>query len=96
MDHLIGDKNSVSYPHGPCEDAASPIPRFNFSLSLSAPRSPGEDGAGEEQGPVVEPDPGCELPPGRLRGQRGGLDTTGVCLSGSECNARSGIIIGQF
>ena len=26
----------------------------------------------------------------------GGLDTTGVCLSGSECNARSGIIIGQF
>ena len=25
----------------------------------------------------------------------GGLDTTGVCLSGSECNARSGIIIGQ-
>ena len=26
----------------------------------------------------------------------GGLDTTGVCLSGSECNARDGIIIGQF
>ena len=26
----------------------------------------------------------------------GGLDTTGICLSGSECNARSGIIIGQF
>ena len=25
----------------------------------------------------------------------GGLDTTGVCLSGSECNARAGIIIGQ-
>ena len=25
----------------------------------------------------------------------GGLDTTGVCLSGSECNARDGIIIGQ-
>ena len=26
----------------------------------------------------------------------GGLDTTGVCLSGSECNARDGIIIGQL
>ena len=25
----------------------------------------------------------------------GGLDTTGVCLSGSECNARDGIIIGE-
>ena len=25
----------------------------------------------------------------------GGLETTGVCLSGSECNARDGIIIGQ-
>ena len=25
----------------------------------------------------------------------GGLDTTGVCLSASECNAREGIIIGQ-
>ena len=74
MDRLIGDKNSVSYPHGPealpCEDAASPIPRV--SLSLYRPRSPGEDGAGEEPGPVVEPGPGGELPPGRLRGQRGG------------------------
>ena len=72
MDHLIGDKNSVSSRHGPCENAASPIPRVNFSLSLSAPRSPGEDGAGEEEGPVVEPDPGGELLTGRLRGQRGG------------------------
>ena len=67
MDCLIRDKNSVSYPHGPdarpCEDAASPIPRVNFSLSLYRPRSPGEDGAGEEPGPVVEPDPGGELPP---------------------------------
>ena len=26
----------------------------------------------------------------------GELDTTGICVSGSECNARSGIIIGQF
>ena len=25
----------------------------------------------------------------------GGFDTTGVCLSGSECNARDGMIIGQ-
>ena len=67
MDRLIGDKNSVSYPHGldarPCEDAASPIPWVDFSLSLSAPRSPWEDGAGEEQATVVEPDPGGELPP---------------------------------
>ena len=76
MDRLIGDKNSVSYPHGPealpCEDAASPIPWVNISLSLSPPRSPWEDGAGEEPGPVVEPGPGGELPPGRLSSQRGG------------------------
>ena len=67
MDRLIGDKNSVSYPHGPagrpCEDAASPSPRVDFSLHLSPPRSPGEDGAGEEPGPAVEPYPGGELPP---------------------------------
>ena len=50
----------------------------------------------KNRGRLLNPIQVVEFPQDACVVNVGGLDTTGVCLSGSECNARDGIIIGQI